>query len=175
MIFFAGPLLLSFYLSFTNDTVGRVPEVIWLRNYTDILSFELQSQPLSDAPQKALSFGFKVLTSVEIGDTRYVVGAKDEQFWISLRNTVVFCLLLLPLSIIPAIALSLVLNSSLPGMKFFRAVYFLPSIAAVVGTAIIWRWLYSLILAITITSSPTSSPGSTRPSAWPSPTPKSPG
>jgi ABC-type sugar transport system permease subunit len=143
MVFFAGPLLLSFYLSFTDDTVGRVPEVIWLRNYTDILSFELQSQPLSDAPQKALSFGFKVLTTLEVGETRYVLGAKDEQFWISLRNTVVFCLMLLPLSIIPAIALSLVLNSSLPGMKFFRAVYFLPSIAAVVGTAIIWRWLYS--------------------------------
>jgi multiple sugar transport system permease protein len=28
-------------------------------------------------------------------------------------------------------------------MKFFRTVYFLPSVAAVVGVALIWRWLYN--------------------------------
>ena len=28
-------------------------------------------------------------------------------------------------------------------MNFFRALYFLPSVAAVVGTALIWRWLYT--------------------------------
>jgi multiple sugar transport system permease protein len=47
-----------------------------------------------------------------------------------------------PLSVIPALGLAMVLNSKLPGVNFFRAVYFLPSVAAVVGTALIWRWLY---------------------------------
>jgi multiple sugar transport system permease protein len=40
------------------------------------------------------------------------------------------------------LGLSLILNSKLPGVNFFRALYFIPSIAAVVGTALIWRWLY---------------------------------
>jgi ABC-type sugar transport system permease subunit len=31
-------------------------------------------------------------------------------------------------------------------MKIFRAVYFLPSVAAVVGTALIWRWLYDPVI-----------------------------
>jgi ABC-type sugar transport system permease subunit len=48
-----------------------------------------------------------------------------------------------PLSVIPALILSNILNSKLPGMKFFRAVYFMPSIAAVVGIALVWQWLYN--------------------------------
>ena len=48
-----------------------------------------------------------------------------------------------PLSVIPAIILASILNSKLPGMKFFRSVYFVPSVAAVVGVALIWQWMYN--------------------------------
>ncbi len=147
MIFFAGPLLLSFYLSFTNSTVGRTPEFIGLQNYIDLMTLEFQTQTnLADPPQRALSFGFNVLGTLELGNTRYVLGAKDPLFWLSLRNTLLFCLLLVPLGVLPALGLSVVLNSSLPGVKIFRAIYFLPSVAAVVGTALIWRWLYDPVI-----------------------------
>lgn len=142
-LFFAGPLLLSFYLSFTNDTVGNVPDFIGLQNYADILA--LQVVPVDDlsvSPQSVMPANFSALGDVVLGSTRYVLGARDPLFWQSLRNTIVFVLLLVPLSTIPALLLSLVLNSRLPGMKVYRAVYFLPSVAAVVGTALIWRWLY---------------------------------
>ena len=143
-VFFAGPLLLSLYLSFTNSSVGQVPEFIGLQNYAEILSLELQSvDNFESTAQSALSFGYSVLGDFRLGDTRLVLGAKDTLFWYSLRNTLLFCLLLLPLAVIPALGLSLILNSKLPGVKFFRAIYFLPSVAAVVGTALIWRWLYN--------------------------------
>jgi ABC-type sugar transport system permease subunit len=143
MIFFAGPLLLSFYLSFTNNTVGKVPDFIGVQNYADILSLELKwmDDPQA-APQSVMSFGFSPLGEINLGGRVLVIGAKDALFWISLRNTIMFCLLLVPLSVIPALGLAMVLNSKLPGVNFFRAVYFLPSVAAVVGTALIWRWLY---------------------------------
>jgi ABC-type sugar transport system permease subunit len=144
MIFFAGPLLLSFYLSFTDSTVGAVPNVVGLENYGRILSLEFKT--LEDATataQSALSFGYEPLGEIQMGASRLVIGALDRLFWISLRNTFLFCLLLIPLSVLPALGLSLVLNSKLPGVNFFRAVYFLPSVAAVVGTALIWRWLYN--------------------------------
>ncbi|MBL8152579.1 MAG: sugar ABC transporter permease [Anaerolineae bacterium] len=143
MIFFAGPLLLSFYLSFTNNTVGRVPDFIGVQNYTDILSLELKwlDDPQA-APQSVMTFGFSPLGEINLGGRVLVIGAKDALFWISLRNTILFCLLLVPLSVLPALGLAMVLNSKLPGVNFFRAVYFLPSVAAVVGTALIWRWLY---------------------------------
>lgn len=142
-LFFAGPLLLSFYLSFTDSSVGQVPQVIGFANYGELLSLEFHMQTDFSVPsQSLLSFGYAVLMEVPLGDQTFVVGAKDVLFWRSMRNTIVFCLMLLPLATLPALALSLILNSKLPGMKFFRALYFLPSVAAVVGTALIWRWLY---------------------------------
>lgn len=144
-IFFAGPLLLSFYFSFTNSRPGvDAPEFIELANYREILSLQIKPQTdLTANPQAALSFGYLPLDTITIGSTRYVIGAKDYLFWITLRNTLIFCLMLIPFSTIPALLLSVILNSKIPGMKFFRAIYFLPSVAAVVGTAIIWSWLYN--------------------------------
>lgn len=142
-IFFAGPLLLSFYLSFTDSTVGQVPNVIWFQNYADIAALEFTAIGDAASAQEALGFEFDVLTTVNWFGTEYVIGAKDTLFWRSLMNTILFCAMLVPLSTIPAIVLSLVLNSDIAGVNFFRAIYFLPSVAAVVGTATIWRWLYN--------------------------------
>ena len=144
MIFFAGPLLLSFYFSFTDSTGVKPPNFVGVDNYRRILAvqFKMQDDP-SVRPQDVLDHGYLVLEQVNIGSRRLVIGAKDTLFWQSLRNTIVFCLMLAPLSIVPALALSLILNSKIPGMNFFRAIYFLPSVAAVVGTALIWRWLYN--------------------------------
>lgn len=142
-LFFAGPLLLSFYLSFTNSSVGQTPEFIGFENYGNILALEFKWLEDFDAPmQSVLTLGYSPLGAIQLGARQMVIGAKDAIFWISMRNTFLFCLMLVPLSTIPALGLSLVLNSKLPGVKFFRAVYFLPSVAAVVGTALIWRWLY---------------------------------
>lgn len=144
MLFFAGPLLLSFYLSFTDNSVGQVPNFIGVSNYAELLSLEFKTTDDPDLfAQDTLSFGYAVLSEFNLGDNRLVIGAKDRFFWVSMRNTLIFCLLLLPLAVIPAIGMALILNSSLPGVKFFRALYFLPSVAAVVGTALIWRWLYT--------------------------------
>ena len=144
LFFFAGPLLLSLYLSFTDSSVGQVPQVTGLENYARLLALEFKVLgPEDGAGQNALSFGYATVREFAFGDTRLVMGAKDRLFWISLWNTLLYCAMLLPLSVLPALGMSLILNSSLPGMTFFRALYFLPSVAAVVGTALIWRWLYT--------------------------------
>ncbi|MGQ9850283.1 MAG: carbohydrate ABC transporter permease [Aggregatilineaceae bacterium] len=144
MLFFAGPLLLSFYLSFTDSTGVNPPNFVGTANYRELLSIQIRTQDtLEGEPQQVLDRGYLVLETFKVGSQRVVIGARDTQFWQSLRNTIVFCLMLVPLSIIPALALALVLNSKIPGMNFFRALFFLPSVAAVVGTALIWRWLYN--------------------------------
>jgi ABC-type sugar transport system permease subunit len=147
MLFFAGPLLLSLYLSFTNSSVGRTPEIIGFENYTNILSLEFHWRDNVEATrQSLLSVGYAPLVSLYFGGRELVIGAKDVLFWRSMFNTFLFCLMLLPLAIIPAIFLALILNSKLPGVKFYRAVYFLPSVASVVGVALIWRWLYDPLI-----------------------------
>jgi ABC-type sugar transport system permease subunit len=145
LLFFAGPLLFSLYVSFTDwDAFGN-KNWVGLQNYAKI--FNLNVQPM-ESPDMVVTEVldttiYDELTRVKLFGKNFMIGAQDKLFWISLRNTLLFGLLAVPLSVIPALLLSNVLNSKIPGMKFFRAVYFLPSIAATVGVSLIWQWLYN--------------------------------
>ncbi len=145
LLFFAGPLLLSLYVSFTDADAFGQRNWIGLQNYGEI--FNLDVAPLQSPDQLANEViditVYDELARFTIFGHSYVVGAQDKLFWIALRNTLVFVVTAVPLSVIPALLLSTVLNSKVPGMKVFRTIYFLPSIAAVVGVALIWRWLYN--------------------------------
>jgi ABC-type sugar transport system permease subunit len=146
-VFFAGPLLLSFYLSFTDFSALSNANFIGARNYADM--FTLSINPLPEGVTDATTVIPALQTEYlrfSLGSQVYVVGARDPLFWTSVGNTFRYCIMLLPLSIIPALALAILLNSKIPGMKFYRAVFFLPSVAAVVGVALIWKWLYDPVI-----------------------------
>ncbi len=146
LLFFAAPLLLSFYFSFTNyDATTKVSDWVGLKNYISLLNLTIAplSSPAQPATEVLNTKIYDELTRITLFGRGFIIGAQDKLFWIALRNTVVFCLLAVPLSVIPALLLANLLNSKLPGMKFFRAIYFLPSVAAVVGVALIWQWLYN--------------------------------
>ncbi len=145
LIFFAGPLVLSLYVSFTDSDAFSTPNFIGLDNYAEI--FNLDFEPLANANQLASDVldvtQFDELTRFTIFGRSYIIGAQDKLFWTALGNTLQFVLLAVPLSVIPALLLANLLNSKIPGMRFFRAIYFLPSVAAVVGIALVWQWLYN--------------------------------
>ena len=145
LIFFAGPLLISLYFSFTDSDAVSPPRWIGFENYARI--FNLTLQPLATPEQAAREVYdvtvYSELARFTLGNRSFVLGAQDQLFWIALRNTLLFALVAVPLSIIPALALANILNSKLPGMKIFRAAYFLPSIAAVIGIALVWQWLFN--------------------------------
>jgi ABC-type sugar transport system permease subunit len=144
LIFFLGPLVFSLYVSMTEWSAFGAPQWVGLGNYAEILSLNLS--PLTEPAQRAsevLPERFVELTRFSFGESHFVLGAKDKLFWIALRNTLVFALMVVPLSVIPALILANILNSKIPGMKIFRTIYFIPSVAAVVGVAAIWNWLYN--------------------------------
>lgn len=145
LLFFAGPLLFSLYVSFTDSDAFGQANWIGLSNYGEI--FNLKFAQLENADQLANEVldvsVYDELARISILGQSFIVGAQDKLFWISLRNTVLFVLLAVPFSVLPALVLASILNSQLRGMKAFRTVYFLPSVAAVVGVALIWRWLYN--------------------------------
>lgn len=145
LLFFAGPLLFSLYVSFTDWDAFGTKNWVGLQNYAKIFNLSVAPLETPDQPVTEVldSARYNELTRVNIFGQRFIIGAEDKLFWLALRNTFVFCLLAVPLSVIPALLLANILNSKLPGMKFFRAIYFLPSIAAVVGVALIWQWLYN--------------------------------
>lgn len=145
LIFFAGPLVLSFYTSFTNWDAFGTRDWVGLNNYLGL--FDLSLVALQNPSQAAIEvlnvMRYTELTRFEWFGTWYLLGAHDHLFWIALSNTLRFVLLAVPFSVIPALMLANVLNSKLPGMQFFRVIYFLPSIAAVVGIALVWQWLFN--------------------------------
>ncbi len=145
LLFFAGPLLLSLYTSFTNWDAFGTRDWVGLDNYAQLLNmtFAQLSSPTQLAAEVIDTKVFDELLRFNLFGNSYVIGAQDKLFWLSLRNTFVFCLIAVPLSVIPALLVSSILNSKLPGMKFFRAVYFIPSVAAVVGVSLIWQWMYN--------------------------------
>ena len=145
LFFFAGPLLFSLYSSFTDSDAFGQQNWIGLANYAEILHLNIARL---DSPDQLAKEVLNIEVFDELGrfnifGNHFVVGAEDKLFWIALANTIKFVIFAVPLSIIPALLLATVLNSKLPGMKIFRAVYFVPSIAAVVGVALIWQWLYN--------------------------------
>jgi ABC-type sugar transport system permease subunit len=145
LIFFAGPLLLSLYVSFTNWDAFGTRDWIGIQNYAGLLNLTIA--PLAHADQLANQAmdvrTYSELTRFTILGRSYLIGAQDRLFWIALGNTIRFVLMAVPLSVIPALFLANLLNSKIPGMTFFRAVYFLPSVAAVVGIALVWQWLFN--------------------------------
>jgi len=77
--------------------------------------------------------------------------ANDPNFWQFTWNTLFF-MLAIPVSMALALLLAIGLNQKLRGIAFFRAAFYLPSVAAGVGTMILWIWIlnpqYGLINTI---------------------------
>ena len=145
MAFFAGPLLLSLYVSFTNWDAFGTSDWVGLQNYAELVN--LTVAPLERADQLAREVldvtVYDELSRITVLGRSYLIGAQDKLFWIALGNTLKYVLLVVPLCVIPALLLANLLNTKLPGMAFFRAAYFVPSVAAVVGIALVWQWLFN--------------------------------
>ena len=61
-----------------------------------------------------------------VGAENYVDLVDDDDFWIALRNTIVYTFTTVPVSIVLSLVLAIVLNEKLPGTLFFRTIFFIP-------------------------------------------------
>jgi multiple sugar transport system permease protein len=65
----------------------------------------------------------------------------DTLFLTSVRNTVVYTLIFVPLHVGAALGVSLLLHQARKFTGIFRTVYYLPSITPAVATAYLWIWI----------------------------------
>jgi ABC-type sugar transport system permease subunit len=64
-------------------------------------------------------------------------------FRVSLKNTIIFALIILPLNLLITLPLAALIESVSERFKsIFRAVYFLPAVTSSVGVALMWQYLY---------------------------------
>ncbi len=143
LFFFAGPVIFSLIVSFYDwKTTGTGRTFIGIDNYVEALSLDFSSAPGPNAGVEVLKSNYQVLMHLDWFGQNWVIGARDVTFWLSLRNITIFLALAVPLAVLPALGLSSILASQLRGMKIFRAIYFIPSVAGVIGVAIIWGQLF---------------------------------
>lgn len=67
---------------------------------------------------------------------------QDPTFYKSLRNTVYFAAVVVPLQAGLALMLALLVNAKVRGVNFFRTVYFLPVVTSMVVVSLLWTFLY---------------------------------
>src|SRR5471032_31807 len=67
----------------------------------------------------------------------------DGLFWKSLRNTLFYAGLSVPLGTAVALGLAVLLNCDIRGKSAFRLLFFMPSIVPVVASAMLWLWIFN--------------------------------
>ncbi|MDQ3015667.1 MAG: sugar ABC transporter permease [Bacteroidota bacterium] len=77
-----------------------------------------------------------------IGLTNYEKLLMDDYFLKSIRNTLVFLAIHIPLQIVIALGLALVLNQKIWFRAFFRGAFFMPVVVSGVVITIMWQQLY---------------------------------
>ena len=78
-----------------------------------------------------------------VGIENYVtMFTNDPLFWQSLRVTLIFVAVAVPMQIAFALFLALLLNQKVRMIPVFRTMFYLPSVVGFVAVAVLWAWLY---------------------------------
>lgn len=78
-----------------------------------------------------------------VGIDNYIKMFKDPVMWISLKNTLIWILLTVFVTMTVALILALLLSKAFRGRTFFRAFFYFPCVISGISVAIIWRWIYN--------------------------------
>lgn len=63
-------------------------------------------------------------------------------FWDSVRVTFTYALINVPITLILGLALAVLLNKKLVGIKVFRVIYYLPTIVPSVAALVLWQFIF---------------------------------
>lgn len=78
-----------------------------------------------------------------VGLDNFVMLMTNLRFHAALKNTLVYALTTVPLTLVVALGLAMLLNQPIKGRAFFRTVTFFPYVASLVAVAAVWNMLFS--------------------------------
>ncbi|SEV93329.1 carbohydrate ABC transporter membrane protein 1, CUT1 family (TC 3.A.1.1.-) [Cognatiyoonia koreensis] len=169
MLFIVIPFFFAFYLSLTNQRLisPNPTEFVGLSNYDRLLSISILTlEPERDDndavirdedgaieyprvrtftrnnPDYPQYDGMREWFRWQWGDDVKVVVAKDVVFWKSLRNTLMFVIVVAPVQAGIALGLALLVNQKLRGINVYRAIYFMPVVVSIVVVSLLFRFIY---------------------------------
>jgi len=86
---------------------------------------------------------YKPLGSTYVGFDNYVNTFSDSLFWKSVKNTIVYTILTVPVALFLSFAVAILI---LPLKKWmqttFKAVFYLPAVASGVALSVVWLWIF---------------------------------
>lgn len=65
----------------------------------------------------------------------------DSLFWRSLRLTLLYAALNVPLGVAGALGVAMLLNRDVKGIGIWRTIYYLPAVLPAAAVALLWRWM----------------------------------
>lgn len=86
-----------------------------------------------DGANEATFVGFKNIARL----------ASDKQFLIALKNTIVYTLGTVPITLVCALFLAILLNEKIFARNFLRSVTFFPYVASLVAVSVVWNFIFN--------------------------------
>lgn len=78
-----------------------------------------------------------------VGVEQYRKLFNDSRFYLSLYNTAYYVFIGVPLHLLLALLAAMAMNLNLRGIRFYRTIYFIPSITPVVASSLLWLWIFN--------------------------------
>lgn len=110
------------------------PAIILMLAFLIVPIFSVFVLSFTDWQLGALDFNF-------IGFKNYESMFKDEIFFISIKNTVVYALLVIPASVFGGLFIAILIESESSGKAFYRTIFFLPVMATLIAMSIVWEYI----------------------------------
>lgn len=78
-----------------------------------------------------------------IGFGNYAGMLQDPLFWQSLKVTMVYSIMAVPLGLLVSLGMAVLLNQNVRGMRIFRTLFYLPSVVSGIAVLILWLYVFN--------------------------------
>nr|WP_241999928.1 sugar ABC transporter permease [Streptomyces klenkii] len=115
------------------------PWLFLLPGLATVTAFSLY--PFLTTLHKAFTDALTLTPGAWVGLRNFRDMAHDEQFWVALRNSGLYVVLVVPFTVLLPLLLALLVQKRIPGVTFFRSAFYTPVVASSVVVALIWGWM----------------------------------
>lgn len=77
-----------------------------------------------------------------IGLENYREILHDPLFWKGVKNTAIYVVGTVPITVVLALAIAMLLNQAIRFRAFYRLAYFVPYVTTAVAVSMVWAWIY---------------------------------
>ncbi len=78
-----------------------------------------------------------------IGLANYAEIFQTPEFWKATWNTILFCILTVPVGLFLSLLVAMLLNAKIKFKGGFRTIFFLPMVCAPAAVTMVWRWIFN--------------------------------